>query len=77
MTKSENPLNIPFDLSKKANLSYDQEADVLYISLGEPVPATSIDCGNNLIIRYDENTKMIVGFTITNLCSLLKLELDT
>ena len=68
--------SIPFNLSKQANLSYDQEADVLYISLGEPVEATSIDCGDNLIIRYDEDSKAIVGFTILNPRTTLENELE-
>ena len=56
-------LKIP---GKKENLNwdYDQEADVLYISIGKPVKALGLDSGEGVIIRYQEDTGEVVGVTI-------------
>jgi len=43
-------------LEGKPNLNweYDEEADVLYVSVGEPQPALGVDIGEGVILRYDE-----------------------
>jgi uncharacterized protein YuzE len=46
------------------NWEYDEDADVLYISIGEPRPALGTDIGEGVIVRYDETKKEIVGVTI-------------
>lgn len=53
-------------LEKKENLNwdYDEEADVLYISIDKPQKAIGIDVGEGIIIRYREDKKEIVGLTI-------------
>lgn len=53
-------------LEKKENLNwdYDEEADVLYISVGEPVKALGLDVGEGVIVRYQEETGEVVGLTI-------------
>ncbi len=53
-------------LEGKPTLSweYDEEGDVLYISVGESRPAIGLDIGEGIIIRYDEKQKEIVGITI-------------
>jgi len=53
-------------LEGKPTLSweYDEEGDVLYISVGESRPAIGLDIGEGVIIRYDEKQKEIVGITI-------------
>jgi len=52
---------------------YDEEADVLYLSIGEPRPAVGIDIGEGVILRYDEEGKEVVGITLIGLrASLLK-----
>ncbi len=53
---------------KKENLNweYDKEADVLYISVGEPRPAEGIDIGEGVIVRIDPKTKEVVSLTIIN-----------
>ena len=33
---------------------YDEDADVLYLSLGELQPAVGVDIGDGVIVRYDE-----------------------
>ena len=47
--------------------SYDDEADVLYISIGDPKPALGVDLGDGVIVRYDETRNEIVGATIIGL----------
>lgn len=46
---------------------YDEEGDVLYLSIGEPQPAAGIDIGEGVIIRYDEVRKEVVGLTLIGL----------
>lgn len=44
-------------------ISYDPEADVLYVSFGDPVPATDSELtDDDIIIRYRENR--VIGYTI-------------
>jgi len=55
-------------LEKPESLSwdYDEEGDVLYISVGEPRPAVTIDLGESILARYDEKEREVVGITILN-----------
>ena len=46
---------------------YDEEADVLYLSVGEPRPAEGIDIGEGVVLRYDEAHKEMVGLTVIGL----------
>ncbi len=46
---------------------YDEDADVLYISIGEPEPAVGIDIGEGVVVRYDEIHKQVVGLTFIGL----------
>ena len=50
--------------SPSLNWEYDEEADVLYISVGEPRPAIGADIGDGIIVRYNEKKREIVGITI-------------
>jgi len=52
---------------KTLNWEYDEEADVLYISVGEPRPAEGVDIGEGVIVRVDQKTNKIVGITIIGL----------
>ena len=45
-------------------IHYDPEADVLYVSFGEPKPAEGIDIGDGTILRVEPVSKEVVGFTI-------------
>jgi len=45
---------------------YDEDGDVLYISVGEPTPAVTVDLGESVLARYDENEQKLVGITILN-----------
>jgi uncharacterized protein YuzE len=55
---------------------YDEEADVLYISVGEPRPAVGVDIGEGVVARYDEEQKELVGVTLIGLRARLLKELD-
>jgi hypothetical protein len=37
------------------NWDYDEDADVLYLSIGEPQPAIGIDIGEGVVLRYTED----------------------
>jgi uncharacterized protein YuzE len=50
----------------KINWDYDAEADILYISFGNPKNAEGVDIGEGTIIRIRPDTKEIIGVTILN-----------
>jgi uncharacterized protein YuzE len=45
-------------------IHYDEEADVLYISFGEPRPAEGLDIGDGTILRVDPKTDEVIGLTL-------------
>ncbi len=55
---------------------YDEEADVLYLSVGEPKPAVGVDIGEGVVARYDETHKEVVGITLIGLRARLLKGLD-
>jgi uncharacterized protein YuzE len=57
------------------NWDYDDEADVLYLSIGEPQPALGVDIGEGVVLRYDESRKKVVGLTLVGLKARLLHEL--
>jgi uncharacterized protein YuzE len=48
----------------RAGWEYDAEADVLYLSFGEPEEAEGIDVGEGMIVRMNPQTNEVVGITI-------------
>jgi len=58
-------LNIS-EKKKKIKWNYDAEADILYISFGNPGNAEGVDIGEGTIIRIQPETKEIIGVTILN-----------
>ena len=56
---------------------YDEEADVLYLSIGDPAAALGVDVGEGVILRYDESRKEVVGLTILGLRARLLQGLGT
>jgi len=56
-------LNIS-ERKNKINWDYDADADILYISFGNPKNAEGVDIGEGTIIRIQPETKEIVGVTI-------------
>ena len=55
------------DKKERINWNYDEEADVLYLSIDKPQKALGIDMGDGIIVRYNEKTKEIAGLTIIGL----------
>ncbi len=53
-----------FESKEQLNWDYDGEADVLYLSFGEPREAVGLDIGDGVILRYDEENQEVVGLTI-------------
>jgi uncharacterized protein YuzE len=58
------------------NWDYDEGADVLYLTVGEPQPAIGIDIGEGTVLRYDEARKEVVGVTLIGLKARLLKELS-
>lgn len=60
-------------LEKRENLNwdYDEEADVLYLSVGRPQKALGVDIGEGLVVRMDAAEKEVVGLTVVGLRSRL------
>lgn len=56
---------------------YDPEADVLYLSIGDPKPAIGVDIGEGIVVRYDPDSDQVVGFTVLGLQTRLKAELES
>ena len=45
-------------------ISYDREADVLYVTRGKPEYTDYVEHSDDVILRLDPDTKRLVGFTI-------------
>jgi uncharacterized protein YuzE len=58
------------------NRTYDEEADVLYLSLGKPRPAVGVDIGDGVILRYDEVAHEVVGVTLVGVRARLLQQLS-
>ena len=50
----------------KLIVSYDGEADVAYLSFGEPKPSVTEELDDYVLVRRDPKTREIRGVTITN-----------
>jgi len=64
------PLRI-LESRKELNWEYDEEADVLYIAVEAPRPAVTVDLGEGILARYDEESKEVVGITVLGFRSRL------
>lgn len=53
-----------FEKNENLNWDYDEEADVLYISIDKPQKALGVDIGEGTIIRYIESAGEVVGLTL-------------
>ena len=47
--------------------NYDEGADVLYLSVGEPRAAVGVEIGDSLVLRYDEERREVTGLTVIGL----------
>ena len=63
---SDNLWVLDFEKKNRIKWDYDAEADVLYISFGNPKIAEGVDIGEGTIIRIQPDSKEIVGLTILN-----------
>ena len=48
----------------RVDWDYDEEGDVLYLSISKPRKATGVDIGQGVVVRYDEGKREVVGLTI-------------
>ena len=53
-------------MRKEVQFHYDREADVLYLSIGRPQRAKTIEMGDDFILRLHPKTAQVVGVTIIN-----------
>ena len=53
-----------FEKKENLNWDYDEEADVLYISIGDPQKALGVDIGEGAVVRYVESSGEVVGLTL-------------
>jgi len=51
----------------EASYSYDEEADVLYLSFGPPRPARGVDVDGGAVVMVGEGNGQIVGITFIGL----------
>lgn len=58
-------------MKEKIILDYDEEADVLYLSFGEPRSAITEEMGN-IGVRVDPKTNEIVGLTVIEFLKTFK-----
>jgi uncharacterized protein YuzE len=53
--------------SETTTWDYDEEADVFYLSLGDPRPAMGVEIGEGVVLRYDEGRREVTGLTVIGL----------
>ena len=59
---------------KKISISYDKQADVMYMSFGEETEAVGEEIKEGVFARYNPETKELVGLTIINFSKKFDLE---
>lgn len=57
------------NMAKVTKIFYDREADVLYLTMGEPQEAISREVGNDVLLRVHPKTGKVVGLTVLNFVS--------
>lgn len=53
-------------MQKKISISYDKEADVVYLSFDEPIEAVGEEIEEGVFARYNPKTDELAGLTIIN-----------
>jgi len=61
-------------MQKKITISYDKEADVVYLSFGEETNAVGEEIKDGIFARYKPDTKELVGITIINFSKKFDVE---
>lgn len=62
-------------MKNKVSISYDKEADVVYIGFGEAVRAVGEEIKEGIFARYDPVSNELVGLTILNFSKKFDSEL--
>ena len=57
-------------MGNKVQFHYDREADVLYLSVGKPQRAKTIEIGEDFVLRLHSKSGQAVGVTIKLLKTL-------
>jgi uncharacterized protein YuzE len=53
-------------MRKEVQFHYDREADVLYLSVGKPQRAKTVETGEDFVLRLHPKNGEVVGMTIIN-----------
>jgi uncharacterized protein YuzE len=53
-------------MGKEIRMAYDEQGDILDVSLGEPVEAISREVEDDFFLRIRLDTEEVVGFSIIN-----------
>lgn len=53
-------------MKRKISISYDKDADVVYLSFNGPSVAEGEEIEDGVFARYDPKTRELVGLTILN-----------
>ena len=53
-------------MEKKIMISFDKQADVMYMSFGKPVKAEGEEIKEGIFARYDPKSRKLVGLTVVN-----------
>ena len=53
-------------MGKDVQFHYDREADVLYLSIGKPQKAKTVETGEDFVLRLHPKNGQVVGMTIIN-----------
>ena len=53
-------------MKKKIYISYDNEADVMYLNFGKQVKAVGEEIEEGIFARYDPKTEELIGLTVIN-----------
>ena len=56
-------------MAEMTTMFYDREADVLYLTLGQPQEAISREMGDDVLLRVHPQTGEVVGLTVLNFAS--------
>jgi len=62
-------------MDKKICISYDHQADVMYLSFDESAKAEAEEIEDGVFARYESKTHALVGLTITNFSRKFGMEL--
>ena len=53
-------------MRNEVQFHYDREADVLYLSVGKPQRAKTVEMGEDFILRLHPKTGEVIGMTIVD-----------